>query len=47
MILVLLVEALSQWYSILSGHREAVLHEAPYVATQWATGFTGATHGDD
>jgi carbon starvation protein len=47
MILVLLVEALFQWYAIFSGHREAVLHEAPYVATQWAAGFTGAAHGDD
>ena len=47
MILVLLIEALIQWYAILSGRREAVLHEAPYVATQWAAGFTGAAHGDD
>jgi carbon starvation protein len=47
MILVLLVEALFQWYAILSGRREAVLHEAPYVATQWAAGYTGVAHGDD
>jgi hypothetical protein len=47
MILVLLVEALAQWYAILSGRRVAVLHEAPYVATQWAEGFTGVAHGDD
>jgi carbon starvation protein len=47
MILVLLVEALAQWYAILSGRREAVLHEAPYVRTQWAEGFTGTAHGDD
>jgi carbon starvation protein len=47
MILVLLVEALAQWYAILSSRREAVLHEAPYVATKWAEGFTGAAHGDD
>jgi carbon starvation protein len=47
MILVLLVEALAQWYAILSGRREAVLHEAPYVATKWAEGFTGAAQGDD
>jgi carbon starvation protein len=47
MILVLLVEALAQWYAILSGRREAVLHEVPYVATQWAEGFTGTAHGDD
>ena len=47
MILVLLLEALAQWYAILSGRRETVLHEAPYVATQWAKGFTGTAHGDD
>jgi carbon starvation protein len=47
MILVLLVEALAQWYAILSGRREAVLHEAPHVATQWAAGFSGVAHGDD
>jgi carbon starvation protein len=47
MILVLLVEAIAQWFAILSGKREAVLHEAPYVATQWAAGFTGTAHGDD
>jgi len=47
MILVLIVEALVQWYSILSRRREAVLHETPYVATQWAEGFVGTAHGDD
>jgi carbon starvation protein len=47
MILVLLVEAIAQWYLILSKRREAVLHEAPYAASQWAAGFTGAAHGDD
>ncbi|MGB6900002.1 MAG: hypothetical protein WBE12_15495, partial [Candidatus Acidiferrum sp.] len=47
MILVLLVEAVVQWYAILSGRREPVLHEAPYVATQWAEGFSGTAHGDD
>jgi carbon starvation protein len=47
MILVLLVEALAQWYAILSGRREAVLHEAPYVATQWAEEFSGTANGDD
>src|SRR5580698_2174653 len=36
MIRVLLLEALRQWYAILSGRREAVLQEAPYVRTQWA-----------
>jgi len=38
MILVLLVEALAQWYAILSRSRELVLKETPYVATQWAEG---------
>ena len=47
MILVLIVEAVVQWYSILSGRREAVLHERPYVATQWAEGFKGTAYGDD
>jgi carbon starvation protein len=47
MILVLIVEAFVQWYSILSRRREPVLHETPYVATQWAQGFAGTAHGDD
>jgi carbon starvation protein len=38
MILVLLAEALFQWYEILSRKRKTVLHETPYVATQWAEG---------
>ena len=38
MILVLLVEALVQWYAILSRTKEPVLQETPYVATQWAEG---------
>jgi carbon starvation protein len=47
MVMVLIVEALVQWYSILSRRREPVLHESPYVATQWAPGFSGVAHGDD
>lgn len=47
MILILIAEALMQWYAILSGRREAVLHEAPYVETRWAADFTGVAHGDD
>ena len=47
MVLVLIVEALVQWYAILSRRREAILHESPYVATQWAPGFTGVADGDD
>ncbi len=38
MILVLLVEALVQWYAILSRGKEPMLQETPYVATQWAEG---------
>jgi len=38
MILVLLVEALAQWYAILSRDKAPVLQETPYVATQWAGG---------
>jgi carbon starvation protein len=38
MILVLLVEALAQWYAVLSRGKEPVLQETPYVATQWAEG---------
>lgn len=47
MILILIAEALMQWYAILSGRREAVLHEAPYVETRWAADFTGVAHRDD
>jgi carbon starvation protein len=47
MVIVLIVEALVQWYSILSRRREPVLHESPYVATQWAPGFSGVAEGDD
>jgi carbon starvation protein len=47
MILVLIVEALAQWYSILSRGKEPVLHESPYVATRWAADYYGAAHGDD
>ena len=38
MILVLIVEALVQWYIILRRKKEPVLHETPYIATQWAEG---------
>lgn len=36
LVLVVIVAAAWEWYRILSGRREAVLHEAPYVATQLA-----------
>src|SRR5256884_8101457 len=47
MILVLIVQALSQWYSILSRGTKPELHESPYAATRWAADYSGAAHGDD
>jgi carbon starvation protein len=47
MILVLVAEALVQWYSILRRPKESVLHESPYVPTRWAADYSGAAHGDD
>jgi len=47
MILVLIVEALGQWYQILRRRTEPVLHESPYVATRWAADYSGTAHGDD
>jgi carbon starvation protein len=38
MILVLLAEAVVQWHAILARGRQPILHETPYVATQWAEG---------
>jgi len=47
MILLMIIEAVIQWCVILGRRREIVLHESPYVRTQWATGYSGAAHGDD
>jgi carbon starvation protein len=47
MILLMIVEALIQWRVILGRPRETVLHESPYVRTQWAESYSGAAHGDD
>ena len=47
MVIVLIVEALVQWCAILGSRRAQVLHEAPYVATQWAEGYSGVAQGDD
>ncbi len=47
MILVLIVEALVQWYLLLSKRRLPTMHEAPYVATAWGANFSGVAHGDD
>jgi len=38
MILVLLMEAVIQWHAILTRGRQPILHETPYVPTQWAEG---------
>jgi len=38
LILILLLEAVWEWYAILSRRKAAVLHEAPYVATGFAEG---------
>lgn len=38
MIVVLLAEAAMQWHAILGRSGEPILHETPYVATQWAEG---------
>jgi carbon starvation protein len=47
MILVLIVEALLEWYAILSRQKLPVLHESPYVATRWGADYSGAAHGED
>ena len=47
MVIVLIVEALVQWYAILSRRRGPILHESPYVPTQWVRDFSGAAQGDD
>ncbi len=36
LILVLIAEALYEWYRILGGGKPAALRESPYVATRWA-----------
>jgi hypothetical protein len=38
LILLLLAEAATEWYLILSGRRPATVHETPYVRTRWAGG---------
>jgi carbon starvation protein len=43
MILVLLVEACWQWYSILSRRSAPALHESPYVPTRWIDAGTAGT----
>ncbi|MFQ5926953.1 MAG: carbon starvation CstA family protein [Terriglobia bacterium] len=36
MVLIVILAAAWEWYGILSGRKEAVLHETPYVVSQWA-----------
>jgi carbon starvation protein len=38
MVLVLLIEAIGQWISVLRGRNVPALRESPYVATRWAEG---------
>jgi len=38
LVVILLFEAAVEWYRILGGRKAVLLHEAPYVATQWAQG---------
>ncbi|HKV24567.1 MAG TPA: carbon starvation CstA family protein [Candidatus Acidoferrum sp.] len=47
MILVLLVEAVAQWYRILRHGRSYAIQESPYVTTQWAPDFSGVSRGED
>jgi carbon starvation protein len=51
MILILIVEALGQWYLLLAKRRPAATQEAPYVPTAWPANFSGVAqggaHGDD
>jgi carbon starvation protein len=47
MIIVLILEALVQWYGILSRRRASTLQESPYVETQWAEGYSGIAQGED
>jgi carbon starvation protein len=36
MVLVLVIEAVNEWWKLLRGRKQPVLHEAPYVASAWA-----------
>jgi len=47
MIILMITEAMIQWYGLLGHRRASVLHETPYVATRWAANYSGAAHGDD
>jgi carbon starvation protein len=38
LVLLLFFEAIWEWYRILSGRKEAVLREAPFVQTRWVEG---------
>jgi hypothetical protein len=44
MIIVLIIEALMQWYRILISDPKSVLHETAYVATRWPEDFSGASY---
>jgi carbon starvation protein len=38
LVLILLLESVGEWVRLLSGRKQAVLREAPYVETRWAEG---------
>jgi carbon starvation protein len=38
LVLLLLADAVWEWFRILSGRKQAVLRESPYMATRWAAG---------
>jgi carbon starvation protein len=38
MVLVLVIEALGGWIMLIRKRKTAILHESPYIATQWAEG---------
>jgi carbon starvation protein len=44
MIITLIIEALLQWYRILSSDPKSVLHETAFVPTRWPENFSGASY---
>jgi carbon starvation protein len=38
MVLVLVIEAIGEWIMLIRKRKTAILHESPYIATQWAEG---------
>ncbi len=44
MIIVLIVEAVVQWYLILSSRKKSTLHETDYVRSRWTKDFSGRAY---